>query len=731
MSPTPTTPAATRAGVILGTAAYMSPEQAKGKPVDRRADIWAFGCLLFEMLCGHRPFKGDGVTEVIAAVIMSPVDLRDLPPAVPSRIRSLVRRCLEKDPRRRLRDIGEARFLIEETLSGVPEDAAAGAGAVGGAAGADAGSEVGGAARGLSRGMMLAVAGALALGATAAAGALILLRPRPPEPPVRRFMLPSSTPFRSSEQGRLLAISPDGQSIAYVDAGKMFVRRFSRLDPIPIPTHAEPIVIFWSPDSAFIGYATSGKLWKSPAGGGESTPIVDIPGSLTGGCGVSWGPDGRIVVSRGDGDLMRVPAQGGDFETILTLEKGKDSDFHDPEVLPDASGVLAVSHTQGGRPDTLFILVDKQRKTLLKIPGQDIWFPVYSPTGHILYRRHPINAGIWALPFSLKTHAVTGEPFLVASDGDLPSVSIDGTLVHSRGITSRVTQLVSVDRTGKVIATIGPRQEQWPFPELSPDGRRVAIAGKENEVDDIWIDDIERGTRTRLSAGTANHSTMAWSADGEHIYYSEGAGPPFSLNVKNADGSGQPKKLATGWGPALSADGDSLFYTVMNEETFYDLSYTDLKGDGKEIPLLKNPAFEAWGRPSPDGKYFAYASDESGNAEVYIKRFPSGEGKWQVSTTGGDWPRWNRKGTRLYYAQGDTIMEVDVTTQPALTLGKPRTVFTRKPLGWPLIFGWPPGFDVTAQEDRFVIVAPVEERADINGIVVQENWAGEFTRPAP
>ena len=726
MSPTLTTPAATRAGVILGTAAYMSPEQAKGKPVDRRADIWAFGCLLFEMLTGHRPFKGDGVTEVIAAVIMSPVELRDLPPTVPPRIRALVRRCLEKDPRRRLRDIGEARFLIEETLSGVPDDAAAGAGGVAGA-----GAGAGGTARGLTRGMMLALAASVAVTAAATAGALFFLQPRPPEPPVRRFVLPASTPFRSNEQGRLLAISPDGQSIAYVDAGKLLIRRMSRLDPILIPTHSEPIVIFWSPDSAFIGYASSGKLWKAPAGGGESTPIVDTPGAMAGGCGVSWGPDGRIVLSRGDGDLMRVSAQGGDFETILKLEKGKDSDFHDPEVLPDGSGVLVVSHTMGGRPDTLFLLADGKRKDLVKIPGQDIWFPVYSPTGHILYRRHPVNAGIWALPFSLKTHAATGEPFLVAADGDLPSVSNDGTLVHAKGVSSRMTQLAWADRTGKVVGLIGPRQEQWPFPELSPDGRHVAIAGKENDVIDIWIDDIERGTRTRLSAATANYSTMAWTADGEHIYYSEGTSPPFSLNVKNADGGGQPKKIVIGWGPALSSDGKNLFYTVVGEETFYDASYSSLEGEGKEISLVKGPAFEAWPRPSPDGKYFAYVSDEGGNTEVYIKRFPSGEGKWQVSTTGGSWPRWNRRGNRLYYAQGETIMEVDVTMQPALTLGKPRAVFTRKPLGWPLVFGWAPGFDVSAQEDRFVIVTSVEEKADLNGIVVQENWSREFVHPAP
>jgi hypothetical protein len=320
-------------------------------------------------------------------------------------------------------------------------------------------------------------------------------------------------------------------------------------------------MIFWSPDSAFIGYAAGGKLWKAPAGGGESAMIADIRTALTGGSGASWCPDGKIVVGNGDGGLSRVPALGGDFEEVIPLVKDKESDLHDASCLPDGS-VLFVPHAQGARPNALVLDAHGQRKELLRLAAdQDIWFPVYSPTGHILYRRHPANAGIWALPFSLQRHEVTGEPFMVAPDADVPSVSSDGTLVHVKGTGSRMTQMVWVERSGKVLGPIGPPQEQWPFPELSPDGRHVAIAAKENDVDDIWIHDAERGTRTRLSAGNVPYSIEAWSPNARSILYNEGSGAPLTMKVRSADGGGEPQTLRNGW-----VTGQSLFCVRLGRE---------------------------------------------------------------------------------------------------------------------------------------------------------------------
>jgi hypothetical protein len=714
LSPTLTTPAATRAGLILGTAAYMSPEQAKGKPVDRRADIWAFGCILYEMLAGRRPFSGEGVSELIAAVIMAPVEMDALPSATPPRIRRLVHRCLERDPRRRLRDIGEARLLLEEALSGAAEEPLA--------AVATSSSRP-------ARSIVAWVAGTALVAALATVGVTRFLLPHSSTPPVRRFEIAARGPFRSSVEGRLVAVSPDGQSVAYVDEGKLFLRPVSRLEARGVATAAPPELIFWSPDSAWIGYVAAGKIWKAPAAGGESLAVADIPGEMTGGAGASWCTDDRIVLSLGEASLYTVSARGGDFEEILKVDPKIENDFHQPWCLPGGRGVIFSSHRKQGRPDTLVLLAGGKRRDLLRIDGQDIWFPLYSPTGHILYRRQPSNSGIWALPFSLARLEVTGEPFLVAPDGDVPSVSSDGTLVHVKGGELRLAQLVWMDRTGKVLSPIGAPQQEWPFPELSPDGVRVAVAAKEKEISDIWIHDTGRGTHSRLSAGAVPYSSAGWSPDGSRLVYSGGNGPPFSVMIKSADGGDAPKTLAAGWGGSISADGKYVLYANPDPDTDWDLWYLEVQGNGKPISLLKAPGIQVWPRLSPDGKLFVYASDEGGSTEIYLKRFPRGDGKWQVSDTGGYWPRWNRKGDHLYYVRGDTVMEVDVTTQPEVRLSPPRPVFTRKPLGWSLILGWPPGFDVSPGEERFVVPQPVAEKQENGGIVVVENWLGEFSSP--
>jgi serine/threonine protein kinase/Tol biopolymer transport system component len=712
MSPTITS-LGTVAGMILGTAAYMSPEQAKGKPVDRRTDIWAFGCILYEMLAGRRPFEGEGISEVLAAVIMAPIAFDALPSSIPPRLDRLVHRCLERDPRRRLRDMGEARLALEDIQSGKADDAPAEA--------------VTDAPKPSRLRRLLTIAAAAAVTAILAYPVQRAFAPKPVDRPLRRFEIAAHGPFRSSNQSRLVGISPDGKAIAYVEAGKLLVRPLARLEPVVIPTTSEPSIIFWSPDSAFIGYAAGGKLWKAPAAGGESSVVADIRQSLTGGSSASWCPDGKILLTTGDGGVLRVSASGGDFAELVATEKEKETDIHDASCLVDDS-VLFVPHAAGGRPNSLWIYADGKRKELLKLAAdQDIWFPVYSPAGYILYHRHPANTGVWALPFSLAKHAVTGDPFLVAADADVPSVSTDGTLVHVTGSASRLTRMFWVDRNGKTIAPIGPAQEQWPFPELSPDARYVAIVAKENEVDDVWIHDAERGTRTRLSASNVPYSIEAWSPDAKTILYNEGTSTPLTMKIKNVDGSADARVLHTGYAASYSVDGRYVLFAD-TDKTNWNLWYLDTKGDGTPKPLVSSPATEAWPRLSPDGKYFAYVSDESGADEIYLKRFPEGDGRWQVTVGGGQWPRWNRRGDKLYYTKGDAIMEVDVALGPEPRLGAPREVFTRKPLGWPLIFGWAPGFDVSPDGNRFVVVEAQGVAKASGGIVIEENWTKEFAK---
>jgi dipeptidyl aminopeptidase/acylaminoacyl peptidase len=709
MSPTLTTPAATRLGMILGTAAYMSPEQAKGRLVDRRADIWALGCVLYEMLSGRRPFQGEGVSEVLAAVIMAPIEFGALPAGVPNRVRTLLRRCLEKEPKRRLRDIGEARIALEETLAGAPDEAAPSAATPGASLKAAA--------------FTAAIAAAVAAALTT--GAFWTLRPRIPPPPVRRFQIPARGPFRSTNQSALLALSPDGRAIAVVEAGKLLVRRLDRVDPIVVATPAEPSLVFWSPDSAFVGYIAGAKMFKVPVDGGDSTLISDLHVPITGGAAASWCPDGRIVLATGEAGVLRASAMGGDFQPYISLVANQEADIHDPSCLPDNS-VIFVPHAVRGRPNALVLFDGKERKEILRLPAdQDIWFPSYSSTGHIVYRRQPANGGIWAVPFSLSRHEATGEPFLVAAAGDVPSVSNDGTLLHVRGSASIQSQMVWVDRTGKEIGPIGPPQEQWPFPELAPDAKHVAIAASENEVNDVWIVDVERGTRTRMSA-PAPYSTQAWSPDGRSLLFADGASAPLNLKTKAADGGGEAASLGTGWSAEYYDRGTQIVYADQLKDGTWDLFRRSADGKTPPVALVTATGTQLWPRVSPDGRFLAYVSDETGTDEVYVKRFPDGEGKWQVSNGGGSWPRWGRSGKHLYYVHVDDMMDVDVGTAPDLHLGTPRRLFSRPSLRRGLIFGWPAGYDVTASEDRFVICKPIGLEGDLSGMIVVENWASEF-----
>jgi hypothetical protein len=709
MSPTLTTPAATRLGMILGTAAYMSPEQAKGRAVDRRADIWAFGCVLFEMLTGRRPFQGEGVSEVLAAVIMAPIDFGPLPAGVPPRVRRLLRRCLEKDPKRRLRDIGEARLALEETLSGAPDEAAA----------------VASPATASRRTAWFTAAFAAAFAAALTAGAIRTFAPHPSPPGVRRFQIPARGPFRSTNQSALLALSPDGRAIAVVETGKLLVRRLDRVEPFVIATPAEPSVVFWSPDSLFIGYIAASKMFKVSRDGGESTLIGDLHMPITGGAGASWCPDGRIVLATGEAGVLRASAMGGDFQPYVPLLEGKEADIHDASCLPDNT-VMFVPHAVKGRPSTLVLFDGKERKDILRLPpDQDIWFPTYSPTGHIVYRRQPANGGVWALPFSLSRHEATGEAFLVAAAGDVPSVSNDGTLLHVRGSASLTSQMVWVDRTGKEIGPIGPPQEQWPFPELAPDAKHVAIAASENEVSDVWIVDVERGTRTRMSA-PAPYSAQAWTPDGRSLLFSEGTTPPLTLKSRASDGGGEATTLGTGWGPQYYDRGTQIVYGDSGKDGVFHIWRRSADGKTPPVSVVSASGSQNWARVSPDGRFLAYNSNETGTDEVYVRRFPDGEGKWQVSNGGGMWPRWGRGGRNLYYVHNDDLMDVDVSTAPDLHLGAPRLLFTRPSLRRGLIFGWPAGYDLTAAEDRFVICKPVGLEGDLSGMVVVENWAAEF-----
>jgi len=712
------TGAMTAANVILGTAGYMSPEQARGQAVDRRADIWAFGVCLFEMLTGRRLFVGETVSDTLASVLKVDPDWSTLPARTPRRVKRLLRRCLERDPKSRLRDIGDARIAIEEVLAGGVEEEEETA-RVGGGTG--------------TRHRALAGIGALVV-AAAAFLAGYLLRPDAPEPPVRKFVLPVPDLTASLGSGTTVAISPDGSRIAYTSEERLWVRDLNHIEPRALPGTDGAVKPFWSPDGDWVAYGTASKLWKIRATGGDPVAICELNGAFNPAAGGVWLDSGDIVFCDGNGPLLTISSQGGDPDTLLPLDPENDDDFHNVSGLPDGRGFVFVVHTKDDTYDRIDLFADGERRKVLEHDGQAVSLPCYSPSGHLLYHREPLNRGIWAVPFSLDELRVTGKPFLAIPDGNLPNVASDGTLVHSVGARVHEIQLFLVDRTGQDRTAVGDARQFGAAPALSPDGRRVAVT-LFGENDDIWILDSQRGTQTRLTFDPGSQHWPAWSPDGRRIYYSDGEGnATYRIHVKAADGTGAPDSLGRGSMPSVSRDGRFLFYSLFDlERSTWDIHYYELGEDG--LPTGESKAFlatdetEYGARLSPDGRYVAYHSWESGQIEIYLKRFPGGEGKWQVTIDGGNWPRWSEDGSELYFMKDTDLYVVPVQAEPSLSLGTPRVLFPRSTDSRTMPFGWPDAFDVSPDGEGFLIAEPVRDRDEPGGpegLVVTENWFAEF-----
>ena len=705
LSPTVTS-AGTRAGMILGTAAYMSPEQARGRFVDRRTDIWAFGCVLLEMLTGKQIFGGETVSDSMAAVLRAEPDWSSLPPETPRAVKTLLRRCLTKDPKQRLRDIGEARILLEDVAKGVAEEAPA----------------VAPAPAPVRRGppAWLWLAG-IAMAAALGGAASWMLRPAPPHGPVRKLLISLKDLESSYRQSPLIA--PDGKKIVYSSDGKLWIRHFDQLKAREIPGSEGGRVPIWSPDSASLAYIVSGKLWKIPASGGQSVALSDLPMPIDGG---AWREDDTVVLAPTTGPLSEVSARGGDLRTLLEPVSGKETDFHKPQALPGGKGLLYVVHRAEGA-DTMEVLVGKNRKVLLQIPGARLDNPSYVASGHIVYAREGNNAGIYAAPFSLDKLELTGDSFLLDPDGSLPSVSKDGSLAYVRGAAHTLSQMVWVDRAGKVLEKAGQPQREVLVPLLSPDGKRVAVSADDNNNRDIWIQDLTRGTRTRLTFDTTAEYPVAWSPSGDRFFYMAGTVGTGTLMSKSADGTGEPRTYIKADAASLSPDGKLLAVTIRDPKSKEDLWVVATEGEAKPAVLLQTPARERVAMISPDGRYVAYISDESGREEIYLTRFPSGGGKWQVSIDGGISPVWVPKTGELLFRTNDVLMAVSVTTQPTLSLGQPHELFnatTQK-----LLLNPARRFGVDHDGKRILAIQGVGEQTAEVGITLVENWLEEFRKP--
>ncbi len=717
----------TRAGVILGTAAYMSPEQARGKAVDKRADIWAFGCVLYEMLTGARTFAGETVTDVIAAVVTKEPDWGALPPAVTPRVRETLQRCLEKDPRRRFRDIGDAMFELGENGRN-PRVVVAGAAPA-------AGSPAGPVRR------VVVPWGVTALAVIVAAGfAFAYLHTASVHPPaVRSYILPpgkTSFVFNGATGGAVL--SPDGSRLVFAatdEAGKklLWVRPLNSLTAQPLEGTDGASYPFWSPDGRFVGFFASSRLKKIDVSGGPAQSLCDAPN----GRGGTWSRDGMIVFAPDVfSALERVPSAGGTPVPVTKLDKTQaQSSQRWPVFLPDGRHFLywggqPLSHSQKTRGIYAASLDGGEPRFLVQADSD----ARYAPPGYLLYL---IDQSLMAQPFDVGRLKVTGEAFPIAEEVASPedyrlgrfSVSENGTLVYLTGQHDRF-QASWLDVAGAQVGVVGEPATIVGSIRLSPNGQTLAepVQDPQTKNTDIWLVDLARGVRTRFTFDPTEDQEPVWSPDGDRIVWSSSAEGHFDLYVKSASGAGNVEVLdgsdTTKYPDDWSRDGRFISFTQIDPKakTGADLWILPMSGDRKPYAFLATPFNEGNGVFSPDGRWLAYESDESGRLEIYITPFPQGGAKWQVSQGGGTTPSWRPEGRAVFYATPDgKLMEATVDVKGgAVEVGTPHE-FSKTHLP---DFGSEVWFYTLAPKADRVLVLRPEETAPVPLTLVTHWTAG-------
>jgi Tol biopolymer transport system component len=706
---------ATEVGVILGTAAYMSPEQARGKQVDKRGDIWSFGVVLYELLTGDRLFKGDDTSDTLAQVLTKEPDLG----RVPAKTRKLLGRCLEKDPRKRLRDIGDAVHLLEEAPSSTT-------------------------AR-MGRRWVIPAAVASVLAATIAALVVwnLMRAPKPRTRPVARVLvtLPATDRLALELVGtEPLALSPDGALLVYVGrrAGvtQLFVRTLDSFDAKPIPGTEGAESAFFSPDGQSIGFVAGRQLKKVALSGGAPLFLSDVLTNR----GASWSSDGTIIFTPTTNvGLFRISAAGGTPKPVTTPDRKKGEYGHLwPQILPGGKAVLFTIWTGVGGIDrarvaVLSLVTGKQ--TILADGGS---YARYVSSGHIVYAR---AGGLLAVPFDLERLEATGSPVSILEGVEMDpnfgaayfSTSAEGSLAYvPGGIVGGNSTLVWVDRRGAAQPLPAPPRG-YDTPRLSPDGQQLAV-GINGTNPGVWLYDLVRGTLTKLIEAGVISPYPLWSPDGKRITFKAPLGDPFNLYQIPADGTGAPEPLTTGetitWPGSWSPDGRVLAFVVFGPGPGNSgIRLLKLEGHRKPQPFLSQTVTAPGPVFSPDGHWLAYASNESGRREVYVAAYPGPGGKLQISVDGGGEPVWNRNGRELFYRGGDALakmMAVDVTIQPAFSAGKPRVLFEGRYL---TSAGSPADYDVSPDGQRFLMVKGSDEApAQIDMVL---NWSDELKRRAP
>ena len=704
---------ATEAGIILGTAAYMAPEQAKGKPVDRRADIWAFGCVLFEMLAGQKPFEGETISDLLAAVIKSDPEWTGLPETTPPSIRRLIRRCLQKDVRQRLQAIGDARIAIEEALSGADTETAL--------SGETAEARR---ASGIHRALPWALGASAAI--CAAVAGWLMLKPQP-QPNAIRFTIAAPPETAELILGGGMSISPDGRTLAFVTStgeGKtttLWLRPLDSLTTQPIPATDGAVGPFWSPDSQQVAFEAGGKLEKLAVPGGAPQTLCDTNGFT----GATWNRDGVILFATGAGQLYRVPDTGGLPTLVLAPDPSRDeTDLRYPQFLPDGRHFIFMAVISGtGSFLEAGSLDSKAVERLAPVESQ----VVFAPPGYLFYTN---QRTLMARPFNAKALRFTGSALPVAQNvGAAPfsryayfAVSPAGVLAHGAEPSALINQITWFNRAGEKLGTIGQTATHT-APALSPDGTRFAVAVGEFGKRDIWIYDLKRGTASRLTFGPADNTNTTWSPDGSKILFSSNQSGQYDIYQKAANGLGGTQLVFASQQQAkhiddISPDGRYAIYDVVSAAT--DLWGLPLFGVRKPFPFVRGNFLSASAVFSPNGRYVAYMSGETGNFDVYVQTFPQQTGKWQISTAGGLQPMWSRNGKELFYLALDgKLMAVDVNTSAAtFQAGIPKPLFQTQ---LATTYQGRNMYVVSPDGQRFLVLAPAaDEKSEPITVVV--NW---------
>jgi serine/threonine protein kinase len=713
----------TEPGRVIGTPAYMSPEQARGKPTDKRSDIWSFGCVLYEMLTATVPFEGETISDTLANILQTEPDWQALPQTTPANIQTLLRRCLEKNPQRRLQHIGDAAIEIHETvnlpatippINGVPVRAPR--------------------PKRLEHAVLWALVGLMTLITSAALWTSMRSRP---SPPVSLSCFPVSLPQNQMLNENLseIAVSPDGKRLVYVGGiggiTQLLLREVDQTEGKELPETKNALRPFFSPDGQSIGFLSGGKLKTLFLDGGKPRILCDAP-SLA---GATWCPDDTIFFTpTWSMGLWKVSADGGDPEQVTTPDQEKDEYGHWwPEVLPGGEAVLFTIWSTTLNDTSIAVLSRKtgEWRTLL-IGGSHAR---YAPTGHLVYAQ---SGTLMAAPFDLKQLKV-GEPRRPVVEGlkQHPGsgyapfcFSQDGLLYYVRGgewLAQR--RLVWVNRRGEDVEPLPLPAQAYTYPRLSTDGRRFAFTKFDRGALNVWVYDLPSGPATQLTFESNNFLPLWTPPDGDRLTFTSFRAGPFDVYWMPTNRSSPEELLVTGpydqratsWSP----DGKVLLLTETNPDTGLDIWFLSVEDVNMPRPLL----YESWDEDnavfSPDGNLIAYESNREGSREVYVTPYPGPSGK-KVSTSGGYHPVWSRDGKELFYRCGEQMMAVTIETEPEVRVTSSEVLFEGRYLTGDLR-----NYDISEDGQRFLMIKESKNQPAATQLIVVLNWFEELKRLVP